>query len=94
MAKGKKRTPVLLLHSLIAALLAYAAAGRWDLWLLPALVFLSHAAIDRLKARARCSLGVFLLDQAAHIAVVALLAWAFTRQGELTLWGNRFGLPA
>lgn len=94
MVKAKQRTSVLLLHSLIAAVLAYAAAGRWDLWLLPALVFLSHAAIDHLKARARGSLRVFLLDQAAHIAVVGLLAWMLTRQGELTLWGNRFGLLA
>jgi len=94
MVKAKQRTPVLLLHSLIAAVLAYAAVGRWDLWLLPTLVFLSHAAIDHLKARTRGSLRVFLIDQAAHIAVVALLAWMFTRQGELTLWGNRFGVLA
>ena len=92
MVKNKERRPVLALHCLIAAGLTYGFAGRWTLWLLPAWVFLSHAAIDFIKVRTRRStLPVFVLDQAAHLAVVAALAWWFGREGELSIWARYHG---
>jgi hypothetical protein len=92
MVKMKSRQPVLLLHSLIAAGLAYAFAGRWELWLLPAWVFLSHATIDFIKSRAaRSTLRIFVVDQAAHLATVAVLAWWFTKAGDLSFWAKDYG---
>ncbi len=92
MVKNKERLPVLLLHSLIAAGLAYAFMGRWGFWLVPAWVFLSHAVIDFIKVRAsRSTLAVFLLDQAAHLAVVVALTWWFGRGGELSDWAKWYG---
>jgi len=83
---------VLFLHCLIAAGLAYALAGRWTLWLLPAWVFLSHAVIDFVKVRStRSTLSVFLLDQVAHLAVVVMLTWWLARGGELSLWAKYYG---
>jgi len=92
MVKTKERRPVLALHCLIAATLAYVLAGRWSLWLLPAWVFLSHAVIDFIKVRAgRSTLLVFLIDQAAHLAVVVVLAGWFSRGGELSIWAKYHG---
>ncbi len=92
MVKTKTRRPVLMLHSLIAAGLAYLLVGRWALWLLPALVFLSHAMIDFIKARAgRSTATVFVLDQAAHLAVVVALAFWLGQGGELSLWAKLYG---
>jgi hypothetical protein len=89
MVKTKARRPVLFLHCLIAAGLAYALAGRWTLWLLPAWVFLSHGAIDSIKVRlARSTLPIFILDQVAHLAVVAILAWRFGLGGDLSAWSK------
>jgi hypothetical protein len=92
MVKSKERRPVLMLHCLIAAALTYVLAGRWSLWLLPAWVFLSHAVIDFIKVRtSRSTLLVFLIDQAAHLAVVVILAWWFGRDGELSIWAKCHG---
>jgi len=92
MVKNKERRPVLILHCLIAAGLAYALAGRRELWLLPAWVFLSHAAIDFIKVRAaRSTLRVFILDQAAHLAVAVVLTWWFSQGGELSVWAKYQG---
>jgi len=92
MVKSKERRSVLFLHCLIAAGLAYALAGHWEIWLLPAWIFLSHAVIDFIKVRAtRSTLPVFLLDQTAHLAVVVALAWWFGRGGELSVWARCYG---
>lgn len=92
MVKKKDQRSVLCLHSLIAAGLAYAFVGQWMLWLVPAWVFLSHAVIDFVKVRApRSTLAVFLVDQAAHLAVVVALVWWFGRGGELSAWARYQG---
>jgi len=92
MVKNKERRAVLFLHSLIAAGLTYAFVGRWELWLLPAWVLLSHAVIDFIKVRAtRSTLTIFLVDQAAHLSVIVALAWWFSQSGELSVWAKCHG---
>ena len=92
MVKQKERRPVLFLHSLIAAGLAYVLAGRWALWLLPAWVLISHAAIDFIKIRtARSTQLGFIIDQVAHLVVVAALTWWFSSAGGLSFWAARQG---
>lgn len=64
-------------YALIYALLVWGASGAWEawFWLMPVL-FVSHVLIDGAKARLPDNLGWFLLDQAAHLAV---LGWLWTR---------------
>lgn len=68
-------------HAAIHALLVYGAACAWLSWWVPLLVFASHAAIDCLKARSRDSAAAFLLDQTAHLAVLALISTALVAGG-------------
>lgn len=75
MVRNKRQPDTLFTHAVIHAVLAYVAVGRWALWIVPAIVFVGHAAIDAVKARAdRQTQAVFWLDQAAHLAVIAVLA--------------------
>lgn len=91
MVTGKNRRLVLLLHGLIAATLAYGLVGRWALWLVPAWIFISHIFIDYLKVRfGRDTFTVFLLDQTAHLAAIAALAWWFGGN-ELSIWARHCG---
>lgn len=96
MAANKRRTDVLLNHSVIHGVLAWVIAGRWTLGLLPLGVFVTHAAIDRWKStRAKPAQAEFWIDQLAHLVVIGGLArWlarpgvvgAWTELGPLTAW--------
>lgn len=73
-AAGKERWTYLLLHSGIHALTAYLLVAEWTGWEIPLVIFISHFVIDTLKTRHKGrSLRAFLLDQGAHLAVIALL---------------------
>jgi hypothetical protein len=74
MARGKRQVKPLALHGLIVLASAIAATGSLD----PGLVWLAalHIAVDALKARAKPTLRLFLLDQAAHGLALASLAQA------------------
>ena len=80
MSQGKSsadraRWTYLLVHSGIHALTAYLLAAAWDRWEIPLIIFASHFVIDTLKTRHKGrALRAFLLDQAAHLTVIALLA--------------------
>ncbi|MFT3781574.1 MAG: DUF3307 domain-containing protein [Nibricoccus sp.] len=92
MVKRKERRSVLFLHSLIGAALTYAFVGRWELWVVPAWVFLSHAAIDYVKVRAgRNSSTAFWLDQTAHVIVVAILTYFFATPDPVSHWYKLHG---
>lgn len=65
---------MLALHALIHGALSYLFLQSWDLWRLPVLLCLSHALIDAAKLRlSDDDTWGFLLDQAAHLAAIALL---------------------
>ena len=71
----RKSNPlVLALHALIHGAVSYLFLQSWNLWQLPLLLFLSHALIDGAKLRlSDDGAPGFLLDQAAHLAAIALL---------------------
>src|ERR1051326_7985820 len=74
--RNKSRPAVLLFHGLQLAALAYLLAGRWTEMWIPSTTFVSHVVIYYFKARQRRPAAkLFLLDQAAHLAVIGLLAW-------------------
>ncbi|WP_333684676.1 DUF3307 domain-containing protein [Pontibaca methylaminivorans] len=72
---NKRRARALLLHGVIVLVCAQAALGRVDSVELLALA-LAHVAIDAIKTRLRRpGLAAFLLDQGAHLATLAALAF-------------------
>jgi len=91
-ARNKSRLPVLLFHGFQLAALSYLFAGRWtDFWI-PSTTFLTHVFIDYFKARQRRpSAGLFLLDQAAHLIVIAVLAWWLNEASPLSFWTEKLG---
>jgi len=77
MARWKRRIPVLALHAAIVAALSCLSLGSFD-WRIPLTVFLTHSAVDGIKARfCRDSLASLLADQFAHLAVLLALACRF-----------------
>ncbi len=90
----KHRTAILLKHGLIHALLAYVLVGRPEVWPVPLAIFCAHSGIDFVKTRASSgSLPAFILDQAAHVAVVGAIAalYATTLDPPQPLWIDAFG---
>jgi hypothetical protein len=94
--ENKKKPAVLGKHALLAAGLSYLLAGDWQAWPVPAVIGLTHFLIDRVNAGLKQnSLRVFLLDQAAHLAVITVMAWlsptVFPVVSEwVSLWGAGF----
>ena len=82
-SKGARRLTSLAVHSGINAALAYIFVGMWECWQIPLVVFLTHYMIDYVKSCVNSNrIGVFVLDQLAHIAVIALL-WMWVTDSSL-----------
>lgn len=94
---NKHRPGVMLLHGAIVLVTAQAAIGRFDAPEIIALA-LAHLAIDAVKTWGRfASLSAFLLDQAAHLstlAVVAVLAPGLWASGAWAGWPQSLPLMA
>ena len=90
---AKHRFGVLLRHILVVTAVSYVLLGSPGAWLQVLVVFISHLAIDHLKIRSgRDDLAAFSLDQAAHIAVLAVLAVAAPAGADESLWIRLFGI--
>ena len=88
----KQTWKTLLKHSLLHALLAYALAGVWTLWIPPLAVFVSHAVIDRLKSSIKNpGWRAFLVDQAMHLVTLTLIAAWSTRNSFTPYWADFAG---
>ncbi|MBK1833492.1 DUF3307 domain-containing protein [Roseibacillus ishigakijimensis] len=86
MARTKEKPQVLLKHVAIVTGLSLLLLGRLQISAL-LVIFFTHYAIDSYKVRhLQNNLRTFLLDQAAHLAVIAWLALFFPIKG--TLWAN------
>lgn len=74
------RAPALYLNGGLAALLGWAFVGRWGAWWILPLIGAAHVLIDYVKSRSGDDgARVFLLDQAAHLAVLLGVAWLLAR---------------
>lgn len=77
--ENKKNIKVFLSHVLINALLSYVLTGLWNIWILPAVIFVTHASADLVKIKTkRDSIGIFLTDQGFHLFVIFLLTFYLT----------------
>jgi hypothetical protein len=91
---AKGRPSVLLKHTLVIAALSYLLVGWWRIWQIPALVLVTHAGIDLLKARIGTSARAFLLDQAAHgLALLAIAVVLSSASSQALHWVNLLGPP-
>ncbi len=90
---AQKRTPhALAAHAAVVLATAIAATGTLDLGLLWLTAI--HVAIDAIKARMKPRLATFLIDQAAHLATLAALAWWQPDLWANGLWADLTQLPA
>ncbi len=69
----KYRSSKLYLHAFITAVVAYLLAGLWNIWWLPAIIFISHLGIDIWKSYQPLKLRYFLIDQLLHFLFIALV---------------------
>jgi hypothetical protein len=74
MVARKREAKMLLLHTAIVIATAQLALGRVDTWI-PLAVGGVHLCVDIVKSRLAPSLLSYLVDQAAHIATIAVAAW-------------------
>ncbi len=92
LATHKRRLIFLLWHSVQLAALSYVFVGRWSAPAVPLAIFVTHAIIDYIKARwARRNATSFVVDQAAHLAVIAALAVGLPSNTALSFWTQQFG---
>jgi len=92
-AVSKLNIFVLLRHSFIVAALSYAICGSWTRWEIPIIIFVTHSALDFVKASVKKKTAyLFLVDQAAHLAVIVILALIITRENTIHMfWVNLLG---
>jgi hypothetical protein len=98
-AKRQFRFVAYLKHGATHALGAYAFAGLWFVWQIPAAVLVSHSAIDGLKEAAirwlaprdaegkpvaRWKFWAIIFDQALHLAVLAATVEFLSRYGKIS----------
>lgn len=92
-AVSKSNIFVLLRHSFIVAALSYAICGSWTIWEIPLIIFVAHSALDFVKASIKKKTPyLFLVDQAAHLAVIVTLALIITKENTIHMfWVNLLG---
>ncbi len=92
-AETKSNILVLLKHALIVAGVSYVLCGAWAIWIIPLAVFLSHGILDFCKSGIkRWPLPAFLVDQAAHIVFLIVLAiWLTQKYDPALYWTSLFG---
>lgn len=81
----KGKSGKLYLHILVTTLVAYLLSGKYDNWVIPAVIFSTHLTIDYIKSRVeKDHFGYFIADQIAHILVIVLLWLGF--ENNWSIW--------
>ncbi len=63
----------LYLHGILAGLLAYCFAFRWDALWVPVAIAISHILVDGFKSQVKDTAGSFLLDQLIHLILIVII---------------------
>lgn len=92
MVTGKRRAGPLLAHGLVVLATAIAATGSLNPWLL--VLTLAHMATDLAKTHAPRGALAFLLDQAAHLALIGAFAALLPGLWAQGVWAALVPLPA
>lgn len=81
--KTKKKYVYQLLHSFIHALTAYLFVADWNNWIIPVVIFVSHALADYIKVEyMKKDVASFIIDQLVHITVIVVLWLSLFDQGK------------
>lgn len=91
MVTGKRRVGPLLAHGLAVLVTAAVTTGSLSPWLL--VLAVAHMAIDLAKAHAPRGARTFLLDQAAHLALIGAFAALLPGLWAEGIWGAFATLP-
>jgi len=92
MVKNKRRPGALLLHVLVVTAATYVCAGRWQNAWLPLAIFVTHGLIDWLKVRiGKGGQTAFVVDQLAHLAVIAALTAGAGEFAGDSMWSTWWG---
>lgn len=89
--KGSRGLTAQAIHALIHAVCAYLLLADWNGWVIPLVIFVTHFIIDIVKVKWFSSSTIaFLIDQVAHVAVIAGLWWAMYADHDIlqTWLGN------
>ena len=78
----KNRIQHLLVHSTIHAVTTYLLVGQLNNWIVPLTVFTAHLIIDWINtSKEEDNAKVFIIDQLAHLTIIALL-WNFITESH------------
>jgi len=78
--RGKKHLHYLIFHAALHAAASYFVLQAWQCWQAPLFILPMHALIDFVKQRCRRhTTTAFIVDQAAHIVSLFVLAWLLVR---------------
>lgn len=75
------------LHAFSHALVSYLCVAIWPFWQLPLLVFVSHFAMDVIKAKINKpdSIWVFAVDQTLHVGILVLICLFLIPENDLII---------
>ena len=84
---SKAKYKALVLHALVQAALAYVFVARWNYWIIPVVIGVSHFAIDLVKTMCNRKGFISLIwDQLAHLCIIIGLWWLeFARLSQLDM---------
>ena len=73
------RSKYLYVHGLLIFILSWVALWSWEFWWLALIVSLTHILIDGIKSKCGNNLKNFIIDQLAHMSVLAAVTWVLIR---------------
>ena len=73
------RSKYLYVHGLLIFILSWVALWSWEFWWLAFIVGLTHILIDGIKSKCGNNLKNFIVDQLAHMSVLAAVTWVLIR---------------
>lgn len=83
--KKKIRSSFLYLHSFIIGVISWLLVPFCEFWFYALVIAISHIIIDVVKACFNNKLWVFIIDQLAHLGVLAVVATLFNVCGKLPI---------
>lgn len=81
----KYKSSFLYIHSLIIGAVSWAMVPSWDFGWYALIIAVSHLIIDTIKTYTSAQLWAFLLDQAAHVAILCTIAAIYVHTDKLPI---------
>ena len=72
------RSKSLYVHGILVFILSWLAFASWKFWWMALIVGFTHLLIDGIKSRCGNNLRMFIIDQLAHVSILAVVSWGAT----------------